>query len=712
MKPALAVLTALAIGACAALPAVKYPESRRGGTVDDYFGTAVADPYRWLEDLDSAETRAWVAAQNAVSRPLLDALPARAAIHARLSELWNYERYSVPQVAPSGALVYSRQDGLQNQPVLYVQEAAGALPRELLDPNAWSGDGTEAVVHWKLSPDGRHLAYAVQSGGTDWVEYRVLVVATGEVLRDRVRGVNFNFDFSRIFWRGGNAGFFYSRFPDPPAAAPGAPPAITNQKLYYHRLGTEQKDDVLVYERPDQPGWFVWGETTADGRYLLIYVEQTEDSAKQIYVRDLGNPDRPRLNAPTRTLVGDWRGNHYLVGSDGPVLYLRTSAGAPRYRIVALDLRKPARWREVVPESADVLMDATFANGEIVASYLHHASTQVRRFSMRGEPRGEVALPGPGTASGIRACGQSCPTQLYFAFTSFNRPVTVYRHTLASRATEPFHPPQLAFKADDYVTELVFSTSKDGTRVPLFISRRKDLPPGPAPALLYGYGGFNIALTPVFSAPNLLWMERGGLYVQAVLRGGGEYGEAWHEGGMLASKQNVFDDFIASAEYLVARKLTTPAQLAIRGRSNGGLLVGAVVNQRPDLFAAANAGVGVLDMLRYHKFGIAYAWAGDYGTSDTPAGFGVLRAYSPVHNVRAGTKYPAMLITTADHDDRVHPLHSFKYGAALQAAQAGAAPVLLRIETRAGHGVGTALSKQIEEHADVLAFFERYTRPR
>jgi prolyl oligopeptidase len=703
------------VAACAALPSTRYPETHRSDVVDDYFGTRVADPYRWLEDLESAETRAWVAAQNALSRPALDALPARPAIRQRLAELWNFTHYTVPQVAASGTRVYRSKEGLQNQPVLYVQETAHAPPRVLLDPNTWSADGTEAMVDWKLSPDGRHVAYAVQSGGTDWVEYRVVVVTTGEVLPDRVRGVNFNFDFSRIFWRGGNGGFFYSRFPDPPAAAPGAPPAITNQKLYYHRLGTAQKDDVLVYERPDQPGWFVWGEVTADGRYLLIYVEQTEDSAKQVYVRDLGTGPRPRLDAPLRQLVGDWGGNYYLIGSDGPVLYFRTSAGAPRYRIAALDLRQPRQWREVVPESGDVLMDVTLANGELVASYLRDASTQIRRFSMRGEPRGDIALPGPGTAHGGRTCScamsaQPGGSEVYFSFTSFSQPPTVYMHDLATGRSEALNPPKLAFNPADFVTELVFSPSQDGTRIPLFITRRKDLPPGPAPALLYGYGGFGIALTPVFSAPNLVWMERGGIYVQASLRGGSEYGEAWHEGGMLANKQNVFDDFIGAAQYLIESGRTTREQLAIKGRSNGGLLIGAVVNQRPDLFAAANAGVGVLDMLRYHKFGIAYAWAGDWGTSDTADGFRTLHAYSPVHNVRPARRYPATLVTTAERDDRVHPLHSFKYTAALQAAQAGDRPILIRVETRAGHGQGTALSKQIEENADVLAFFEHYTR--
>jgi prolyl oligopeptidase len=717
---ALALTAALA--ACATLPSARlqYPETSRGATVDEYFGTRVTDPYRWLEDLDAPQTRAWVAAQNALSRPLLDALPARAAIAERLAQLWSYERYSVPQLTPAGGRVYARHDGLKNQPVLYVEEASGA-PRVLVDPNAWSGDGTTAMVDWRLSPDGRHLAYAVQSGGTDWVEYRVLDLATGQPLPDRIRGINFNFESSRISWRGGNAGFFYSRFPDPPASTPGAPPAITHQKVYWHRIGTPQGEDVLVYERPDQPGWFVWGEASDDGRYAIVYVEQNEDDAKQVFVRDLRRAEQPRHTGALRPLVTDWAGKYYFVGNRGPLLYFRTSAGAPRYRIVSFDLRErgmPAP-RVVVPESDDVLQDAVFAHGEIVATYLHDAASRLQRYSVTGAPRGDIALPGLGTALGTRTCNPMCAmtgrpdrAEIYFGYTAFDSPVTILKHDLARGTTEPFRPPQVAFDKTRFVTTQVFVRSKDGTRVPMFLSRRNDLPPGPAPTLLYGYGGFAIPLTPTFSVPNLVWMERGGVYAQVSLRGGSEYGEAWHEAGMLANKQNVFDDFIAAAEHLIREQITTPEQLAARGRSNGGLLMGAVVNQRPDLFAAANAGVGVLDMLRYHKFGIAYAWAGDYGTADTLEGFRTLHAYSPVHNVTPGTRFPAMLITTADHDDRVHPLHSYKYAAALQAAQSGEAPILLRIETRAGHGVGTALSKQIAESADVLAFLERYTQPR
>jgi prolyl oligopeptidase len=705
-----ALLLGAVAAACASLPASspRYPASPRGEVVDDYFGTPVADPYRWLEDADAPRTRDWVAAQNALARPWLDRLPARRAIRARLAELWSFERHSPPQHTPEGARVYTAHDGRSQHPVLYVEDTAA---RVLLDPNAWSADGTQGLAHWVLSPDGRHVAYAVQDGGSDWVEYRVLELASGRTLPDRVGGINFNFDASRISWRGGPGGFFYSRFPVAEGAAAGAPPAITHQQVWYHRLGTPQADDVPVHARPDQPGWFVWGEASDDGRYLLAYVERTEDAEKQVLVKDLGDGARPRLDAPFRTLVADWRGKYAFIGNVGHTLYFRTSAGAPRGRIVACDLGRGApRWREVVPESADVLLDARLHGGELVASYLRDAASRLERFATDGRPRGGIALPGPGTVRELRGG----PGAVWFSFESVAQPPTVYRHDFAGDGLEPFHPPRLPFRAGDYVTTQVVFESKDGTRVPMFLSRRRDLPAGPARTLLYGYGGFGIALTPAFSAPHLLWMERGGVYAQVSLRGGSEYGEAWHAAGRLGHKQNVFDDYIAAASHLVRSGITTPDRLAARGRSNGGLLVGAVVNQRPDLFAAANAAVGVLDMLRYHRFGIAYAWAGDYGTSETEAGFRTLRAYSPVHTVTPGTRYPAMLITTAERDDRVHPLHSFKYAAALQAAQAGDRPILIRIETRAGHGsggVGTPLSKQLDEHADVLAFLEHYTSP-
>ena len=702
-----APVACLLLGACAALaPRPAYPPTPRGDVVDEYFGTRVPDPYRWLEDPDSPETMAWVAAQNRVSRPLLDALPARVALKQRLEQLWRYEQHGVPLRTADGALVYTRHDGVQDHAVLYIEEA-GRAPRVLVDPNRWAEDGTVALAHWTVSPDGRWLLYAKQTAGSDWVEYRLRDIVTGQDGPDRLEGINFNFDASRISWRGGPRGFVYSRFSGP-GAAEGAPPEITHQKVYYHRVGTPQSEDVLVFEQPRQPRWFAFGEVTDDGRYLLVYQERTEDSEKQVWVKDLRDPARPRLEAPLRRIVTGWDGRYHLVGNVGSTLYFRTSFRAPNQRIVRMDVsqERPLRYA-VVPASDDAMQFARLIGREIVVGYLHDAASRVVRYARSGENLGEIALPGLGTVSGLQ--GRPDRNELYYSYASFSQPPTAYRHHLTAGTTQAFRAPALAFDPARFRTEQVFVTSADGTRVPMFISYRADLPRDrPAPTLLYGYGGFSNALTPSFSVPNLVWMERGGIYAQASLRGGSEYGEAWHRAGTLGRKQNVFDDFIAAAEYLVAEKRTTPAQLAIRGRSNGGLLVGAVLNQRPGLFAAAHAAVGVLDMLRYHRFGIAHAWAGDYGTSETPEGFRYLSAYSPVHNARPA-RYPAVLLTTADHDDRVHPLHTFKYAAALQAAQAGGAPILLRVETSAGHGGGTGLSKLIEENADVLAFLERYT---
>lgn len=701
-------LAAGLLAACAALPpaAPEYPPTRRAAVVDDYFGTRVADPYRWLEDADSAETAAWVEAQNRVSRPLLDTLAGRAELKQRLTELWNYESHGVPVRTADGARVYTRHDGVQNHPTLYVEEP-GRAPRVLVDPNRWAADGTVALAHWTVSPDGRWLLYAKQTAGSDWVEYRVRDILTGQDGPDRIEGVNFNFDASRISWRGGATGFVYSRFAGPGADG-GARAQIMHQQVFYHRVGTSQMEDVLLFEQPRQPRWFAFGELTDDGRYLVIYQERAEDTEKQVYVKDLGDPVRPRLDAPLRQVVTGWDGRYALVGNEGHLLYFRTSFRAPNQRIVRLDVSqaKPRRYQVVAP-SADTMQFARFIGGEIVASYLHDASSRLARYSMGGKHLGDIALPGIGTVGALH--GAPDRPELHYAYTSFSQPPTAYRHDLHSGATEPFHAPRLGFAPARFRTEQVFYESKDGTRVPLFITYRADLKRGrPAPTLLFGYGGFGIAKTPEFQVLNILWMERGGIYAQAALRGGSEYGEAWHRAGTLARKQNVFDDFIAAAEFLVAQRYTTPDRLAIRGRSNGGLLVGAVINQRPELFAAAHAAVGVFDMLRYHRFGIAHAWAGDYGTSATREGFRYLSAYSPVHTARPA-RYPAVLLTTGDHDDRVHPLHSFKYAAALQAAQQGDKPVLIRVETRAGHGAGTGLSKLIDENADVLAFLEAHT---
>ncbi|HZL83804.1 MAG TPA: prolyl oligopeptidase family serine peptidase [Candidatus Krumholzibacteria bacterium] len=689
---------------------IKYPDTRREHVVDDYFGTKVPDPYRWLENLDSAETKAWVEAQNSLSQPFLAALPDREAIRARLQELWNYERYGVPRQTRSGTLFYTRNDGLQNHAVLYVQKPGDAEPRVLIDPNSWSEDATVAMAHWTVSPDERWVLYAQQTAGSDWVEYRLRDIATGEDLPDRIRGVNFNFDAARISWRGGTTGFFYSRFPD--ASSIGAAREIIHQKVCYHRIGTEQKDDVLIYERPDQPQWFAWSKVTGDGRFLLLALERTEEGENELYVKDLGTSSAPRLDAPLRQLIAGFDAHYEFVGSEGSVLYLKTSLDAPRFRIVSLDFGgpDPVALREVIPQSEDVIDLALHAGGELLIGTLHDAASKLRRFSTSGKSLGEIALPGTGSVRA--ALGSPDDPVLYFDYSSFNQPSTVYRHDLRSGQSTPFRQARLRFEPGDYVTEQVFYRSKDGTRVPMFVTHRKGLQKdGHAPALLYGYGGFANSLTPSFSVANLVWMESGGIFAQACLRGGNEYGEEWHKAGTLEHKQNVFDDFIAAAEYLVREKLTSAQRLAIFGGSNGGLLIGAVANQRPDLFAVATQSVGVLDMLRYHKFGIGYAWAGDYGTSDSEAGFRFLRAYSPYHNVKPGARYPAMLVMTADHDDRVYPGHSFKYTAMVQSTAAAGPPVLIRVETRAGHGGGTPLGKTIEQTADRLAFTAYFTNP-
>lgn len=706
------IVASVFMGGATAAP-LNYPPSPPGSTVDDYFGTRVADPYRWLEDVDSEATVRWVQQQNALTLPLLAALPQREPFRQRLEALWNYERYENLQKR-AGRYFYRRNDGLQNQSVLYVRDTPTAAPRALVDPNTLSADGTVALTQYEVSPDGKQLAYAVAAAGSDWNEIRVRRVAdaveSGEVLT-RIK-------FSAIAWTNDGAGFFYTRYPDPPAgAAPGTFDDLSNQKLYYHRVGTPQRDDLLIHEDAAQPKWGYLPEVTDDGRYLVISVWRGSESRYRMLVKDLGDPQKPRLEAPLQVLVAEFDAEYALVGNRGSRLYFRTTKDVQRGRIVAIDLERPAsaHWTTVVAESADTLQSAQFAGGGIVALYMRDATSRLMRFDLYGRARGELALPGLGSIpdlslGGLQLSGAPGDDELFFGFTSFNQPQTYYRADLRSGKTEPFLPIALRFDPADYVTEQVFARSKDGTYIPHFISYRKGVTRnGRNPTLLYGYGGFDISLTPSFSVPALAWMEQGGVYVVANLRGGGEYGTAWHEAGTLARKQNVFDDFAAVAHHLIEQRWTSPQHLAISGRSNGGLLVGATVNQHPQLFAAALPGVGVMDMLRYHRFTIGWAWAGDYGTADTEAGFRYLYPYSPYHNARKGTHYPAVLVTTADHDDRVVPGHSFKYAAAMQAAQAGDAPILIRIDVKAGHGAGKPISKQIEEEADKLAFIARYT---
>ncbi len=695
--------------------AVEYPATPRGAVVDDYFGTKVADPYRWLEDSDSAQTATWVAAQNAVSLPLLAALPEREKIRKRLSELWNFERYGLIEKT-AGRYFYLKNDGSQNQSALWVEDAAGAKPRLLLDPNLLAADGTVALTQYQASPDGRWLAYATAAAGSDWNEFRIRQVADAKDSAEVLGRIK----FSGITWTEDSKGFLYSRYPPPPPGqAGGTFDDLANQKLYYHRVGTPQAQDILVFETPDQPQWGFQSQLSDDGRYLVVLIWKGSASEYRVVLKDLGDPQAPKLDAPVSVLVEPFEAEYDLIGSRGSRLYFRTTLGVERGRIIAIDVTKPQRehWQTIVAEQADTLQSAQFAGAGIVALYMHDATSRLLRFDLDGKPQGEIALPGIGSIpdlslGGLQLSANPGDDELFFGFTSFAQPQANYRVDLKTGASTAMQPLKLGFDPDDYVTEQVFYPSKDGTRIPMFISYKKGLKrDNNNPTHLYGYGGFEISLMPAFKVANLVWMEMGGVFAQANLRGGGEYGRAWHEAGTLARKQNVFDDFAAAGKYLISNGWTRSTQLGISGRSNGGLLVGATLLQHPGLFAAALPAVGVMDMLRYHKFTIGWAWAGDYGTSDTKEGFAYLYPYSPVHNIRKGTKYPATLITTADHDDRVVPGHSFKFAAALQQAQAGDAPVLIRIDVKAGHGAGKPVSKLIEEDADQLAFMRRFTQP-
>lgn len=680
-----------------AITPVTYPETRRIDHVDVLHGVKVADPYRWLENFDSQETTEWVAAQNKVTFGFLEAIKGRDLIKQRLTRLWDFEKYGLPE-KEGGRYFFTRNSGLQNQSVLYVAESLDAEPRELLDPNALSKDGTIALSRVAISEDGNLLAYGLSSAGSDWVEFKVRDVATGKDLPDHLKWVK----FSGAAWTRDNKGFFYSRYDEP---KDGNPLETVNyfQKLFYHQIGTPQSADRLIYHRPDQKEWTFYPVVTEDGRYVIIHVSAGTDPKNLVFYKDLSAPD-----APVVELIKEFTARLDFVGNDGPVFWFNTDLNAPRGRIIAIDTRQPARenWKELVPQSEDTLQEVSVVGNHFIASYLHDASTRVRVFDLAGRHVRDVKLPGLGTASGFG--GKRDDPETFYLFTSFNYPPTVFRYNVAEDKTTVFRQPKVDFDPGAYEVKQVFYTSKDGTRVPMFITHKKGLLlDGNNPVYLYGYGGFNISLSPFFSVTNLVWMEMGGVFAMPNLRGGGEYGKAWHEAGRLRNKQNVFDDFLAAGEWLIANKYTNSKRLAIGGGSNGGLLVGAVMTQRPDLFGAALPAVGVMDMLRFHKFTIGWAWKDDYGDPDKPDDFKVLYAYSPLHRIRPGTCYPPTLITTADHDDRVVPSHSFKFAAALQAAQSCNNPVLIRIETRAGHGAGKPTTKIIEEAADRWAFLAR-----
>ena len=699
LVPGIALMATLFFSTAVAQRIV-YPRTKIADVVDDYHGTTVADPYRWLEDVDSPDTRAWVEAQNRVTFSFLEQISARRRIRERLTELWNYPRFGVP-VKKGGRYFVSRNDGLQNQAVLYWQTALDGQPQVLIDPNTLSADGTTALGATNWSEDGRLFAYGVSASGSDWQEFRVRQVDSGEDRADTLHWVK----FSAAAWTHDAKGFFYSRYPEP---AGGDPLLAVNRdmKLYYHRLGTPQTRDELILELPDQPDWGIWSDVSHDGRYLVLTLWLGTDRRNKLYYKDLGpDPARPRLDAPVMPLLDQFDAAYGFVGNAGSTFYVLTDRNAPRKRVVAIDLARPepAEWRDVIPQSEDILESVTHAGGRLVATFLRDAASRVRVYRPDGTFASEIGLPALGAVAGLT--GEPDDPEIFFAFTSFLYPTTVFRHDLDSRRTTVFREPKVRFDASPYETRQVFYRSKDGTRVPMFLTARKSLPrDGSHPVYLYAYGGFNISMTPFFSVANLVWLEMGGVLAVPCLRGGGEYGEEWHQAGMLERKQNVFDDFIAAAEYLVAERYTTTQRLAMGGGSNGGLLVGAVMTQRPELFAAAVPAVAVMDMLRFHKFTIGWAWVSEYGSADSARDFPFLHKYSPYHNLKPGTAYPATLVTTADHDDRVVPGHSFKFAAALQAAQAGAAPVLIRIETKAGHGAGKPTTKIIEEQADRWAF--------
>jgi len=679
-----------------------YPASPQAAQVDVYHGIEVSDPYRWLEDPDSDETQAWVAAQNQVTFQFLNQIAVRERLQQRLTQLWDYEKYGIPfrggDVQKYGAperYFYFKNDGLQNQSVLYTLTSLDAEPRVLLDPNKLSEDGTVALSGLVISEDARLMAYGLSASGSDWQTWQVRDIETGQDLSDRLEWIK----FSGAAWTHDNQGFFYSRYDEPNEAS--KLEAINYfQKLYYHRLGTSQAEDQLIYQRSDQPEWGFNGGVTEDGRYLIISVWRGTDPKNLVFYKDLSDP-----NAAVVELIHEFEASYSFVDNDGSTFCFQTDLDAPRGRVIAIDIQAPDRdnWRELIPQAAETLEGVGLLNHQFVASYLKDARSQIKIFDLKGAFVREVVLPGIGSAGGFG--GRREDTETFYSFTSFTTPPTIYRYDMVSGESSVFRQPTVTFNPDDYETKQVFYSSKDGTQVPMFITHKKGLQlDGNNPTYLYGYGGFNVSLTPSFSVSNLVWMELGGVYAMPNLRGGGEYGEEWHQAGTKINKQNVFDDFIAAAEWLISNQYTSPSKLAIGGGSNGGLLVGACMTQRPDLFAAALPAVGVMDMLRFHKFTIGWAWTSDYGSPEEPEEFKALYAYSPLHNLQPGTAYPATLITTADHDDRVVPAHSFKFAAALQAAHAGSAPVLIRIETKAGHGAGKPTAKVIEEVSDRWAF--------
>ena len=682
----------LIAGACSTGTGLKYPVAERDQTVDTYFDTKVADPYRWLEDETSAATAAWVEAENKVTHEYLSKIPFRDKIKQRLTELMDYEKIGAP-VKKNGKYYFFKNDGLQNQSVLYVKASLDGTPAVVLDPNKLSDDGTVALTNYSFSKDGKYLAYCISRSGSDWNEIFVIDLTTGQHTADHILWSK----FGGPSWQGG--GFYYSAYKAPEAGKEYSN-MNENHTIYYHKLGGSQSDDQVVYRNPNEPLRFYSGEVSEDERVLFIY-ESGAEIGNNVFMKDL-----TRQHAEVIQLTEDMNYVYNPVEVMGDKIFILTNYGAPKYKIMVADMRQPKleNWKDLVPESESVLSEVGIIGGKLVLIYEKDASQHAFIYSLEGQKQHEVSLPALGSVS---FSGDKDDKETFYVFTSFTFPPTIYQYDLDANESKLYMSPKVAFKPDDYTTEQVFYPSKDGTKIPMFLIYKKGMKKdGANPVLLYGYGGFNISLTPGFSTNRLVFIENGGIYAQANLRGGSEYGEEWHQAGIKMKKQNVFDDFIAAAEYLIRENYTNKSKLAINGGSNGGLLVGAVVNQRPDLFKVAVPAVGVMDMLRYHKFTIGWNWASDYGTSeDSKEMFAYLQAYSPLHTIRNdGTAYPAILITTADHDDRVVPAHSFKYAATLQAANTGDAPKLIRIETKAGHGAGKPVSKVLDEYAEMFSF--------
>lgn len=680
--------------------ALAYPATERGTTVDPQFGVDVADPYRWLEDdvRVNPKVAAWVADQNKVTDAYLDTLPGRDAFKSRMTELYNYERFGLPRKAGT-RYFYTRNDGLQPQSVLYVREGLKGEGRVLIDPNGWAKDGATALAEWTPSEDGKHLLYSVQDGGTDWRIVRVMDVATGKDLSDEVRWVK----FSALDWAKDGSGFYYSRFPQPAEGA-AFQSLNENHTVYFHRLGTPQSDDVLIHATPDKPKLNNSAIVSDDGKYLIVVGSEGTDERYGLTLYPIG----PKGAGKPVTLVDDFANNWEYVTNAGTRFTFLTNKGAPRQRLVSMDIRKPEALTQLVGEQEATLVGASRVGNRIILSYLGDAKSEARMVALDGKPVANIKLADIGSASGFG--GKSADPETFYSFASYARPTTIYRLDTATGKSEIFAEPKLTFNPQDFTVEQRFYTSKDGTKVPMFLVMKKGLDRSKgSPTLLYGYGGFNVSMTPGFSPTRLAWVDKGGVLAIANLRGGGEYGKAWHDAGRLDRKQNVFDDFIGAGEYLIAEGITGKGQLAIEGGSNGGLLVGAVTNQRPDLIAAALPAVGVMDMLRFDRFTAGRYWVDDYGYPSKEADFRNLLGYSPYHNIKDGVSYPAVLVTTADTDDRVVPGHSFKYTAALQHAHAGDKPHLIRIETRAGHGSGKPTDKVIAEAADKYAFAAKWT---